>query len=247
MNQIFLYKENIGALTNRIEADEHKHWMLQLFVSVEKDLEMKINTKTVQGSALVVNLNTPHSFYGKNRTYFTFLINPTSMLGRSILTEKLVNQDYYVLTEYELEKIQETLIEEIDFRKTIVQIEELFTKSKLDFYDKRIEIILKEIHSCNCQLTDHQVKKLSSLVNLSESRLSHLFKEQTQVPLKSYLLLHQLFKAYHLIFDGEKITRAAMDTGFDSAAHLAATSKKMTGMSARKISKDSRFLKVREL
>lgn len=244
MNQIFLYKENIGALTNRIEADEHKHWMLQLFVSVENDLVLEINGKIVKESALIVNLNTPHSFYGKNKTYFTFLINPTSMLGRSILTEKLVNQDYYVLTEFELEKIQAILLNELNFSRLIVQIEELFIDLTIDSYDKRIESVLMEIHNCNCQLTDHQVKELSKIVNLSESRLSHLFKEQTKVPLKSYILLHQLFKAYHLIFDGEKITRAAMDTGFDSAAHLAATSKKMTGMSARKISKDSRFLKV---
>jgi len=40
------------------------------------------------------------------------------------------------------------------------------------------------------------------------------------------------------------ITDAALNAGFDSPSHFAATSKKLTGMSATNISKDSVFLKA---
>ncbi len=87
-------------------------------------------------------------------------------------------------------------------------------------------------------------KRLTSAISRGESRLSHLFKEETGIPLKSYIVLHKLLRAYENIFDGESITAAAIAAGFDSAAHLAFTNKKMTGMSARGIMKESRFLKV---
>ncbi|WP_049762276.1 helix-turn-helix domain-containing protein [Lachnoclostridium phytofermentans] len=79
---------------------------------------------------------------------------------------------------------------------------------------------------------------------LSESRLAHLFKEETGIPLKSYIVLYALQKAYDVVFDGGSITKAAMTAGFDTPAHLAYTNKKMTGMSASGILKDSEFLKV---
>lgn len=74
--------------------------------------------------------------------------------------------------------------------------------------------------------------------------LSHLFREQTGVSLKSYILLHQMEKAFIELLNGATITQAAMEAGFDSPSHFAATVKRMMGMPARLSLKDSRFLKV---
>ncbi|MDZ7548901.1 helix-turn-helix transcriptional regulator, partial [Clostridium perfringens] len=81
----------------------------------------------------------------------------------------------------------------------------------------------------------------------SESRISHLFKKQIGIPLKSYIVLCNLKKAYIYLLDNGSITDAAMKAGFDSPSHFAYTSKKLTGMSAKNIRKDSVFLKVPHL
>ncbi|NQX46577.1 helix-turn-helix transcriptional regulator [Paenibacillus tritici] len=54
---------------------------------------------------------------------------------------------------------------------------------------------------------------------LSNSRLSHLFKENTGISLSGYMVLHKLQKATYLIFEGLSITDAAMAAGFDSPSH----------------------------
>jgi methylphosphotriester-DNA--protein-cysteine methyltransferase len=64
------------------------------------------------------------------------------------------------------------------------------------------------------------------------------------IPLKSYLTLHQLEKAYQDILNGNSITDAAMNAGFDSPSHFAATVKRLMGLPTRRALKDSRFLKV---
>ncbi|WP_242851508.1 hypothetical protein [Clostridium sp. DMHC 10] len=56
--------------------------------------------------------------------------------------------------------------------------------------------------------------------------------------------MRKLQRAYELIFNGENITTAALNAGFDSSSHLAYTNKMMTGMSATNIIRDSGFLKV---
>ena len=109
-------------------------------------------------------------------------------------------------------------------------------------YDERIKEILKHVSECDCM--DHSVDELSKKINLSSSRLAHLFREQIGMPLKSYILLHQVTKVFELLLNGTSITDAALMAGFDTPSHFAATTKKMMGMPARLSSKDSEFLKV---
>ncbi|MEO2511982.1 helix-turn-helix domain-containing protein [Clostridium tertium] len=67
------------------------------------------------------------------------------------------------------------------------------------------------------------------------------------IPLKSYIVLRKLKRAYMYLLENDDITDAALKSGFDSPSHFAYTSKKLTGMSAKNIRKDSVFLKVYNL
>lgn len=91
-------------------------------------------------------------------------------------------------------------------------------------YDERISSIFQILDTCKC--TDHSIKYLADNVFLSSSRLSHLFKEQTGIPLKSYIILHQMERAFDELFAGKNITEASMIAGFDSPSHFASTVKK---------------------
>lgn len=108
-------------------------------------------------------------------------------------------------------------------------------------YDERISSIFQILDTCKC--TDHSIKYLADNVFLSSSRLSHLFKEQTGIPLKSYIILHQMERAFDELFAGKNITEASMIAGFDSPSHFASTVKKMMGMTVSLSLKDSEFLK----
>ena len=97
---------------------------------------------------------------------------------------------------------------------------------------------------CNCDT--HLIALYADKVALSQSRLSHLFKEQVGIPLKSYIQFHQIQKAFLGLLNGKNITEAAMFAGFDTPSHFAAVTKRMMGMPASISLKDSVFLKVTE-
>ncbi len=250
MNDIFMCGQNFSAITNSIQADLHKHWLLQLFIGTNEELLIKVDDKIINCRAIVINMNTEHAFYSGNSVHFTMLVDPTSQLGRSMRRDFLNDQPYHIICEDRAVEFQLNLLNAINdgdsqiYSVFIKNIVSHFNNSKLIEFDKRIEVLIRRIDACDCEDALHQVKYIAEEMSLSESRLSHHFKEETGIPLKSYIVLHKLQRVYQKIFDGISITDAAIASGFDSSSHFAYINKKMTGMSARDIMKNSRFVKV---
>lgn len=250
MNDIFMCGQNFGAITNNIKSDLHKHWLLQLFISDGEKLEISVDGQKISCRAIAVNVNIMHEFYAGNIICFTMLVNPTTQLGRSMRMNFLKDKPYYILSEDRAVELQMQLFNVIsigssNYSEFIKNVVSYFDIDTLIGFDKRIEIVLRMIDdTCDCEKISLQVKYIAKAMSISESRLSHLFKEEIGIPLKSYIVLHKIQRVYEKIFDHESITDAAIASGFDSSAHFAFTNKKMTGMSARNIITDSRFLKV---
>ncbi|ADU29097.1 helix-turn-helix domain-containing protein [Evansella cellulosilytica] len=250
MNELFICGQNIGAITNNVKADLHKHWLLQIFVAVDEKLVIKVEGQKISCRAIVINANIMHEFQTGEVIHFTMLINPTSLLGRSIRKYYLRGNPYYILSEDRAIELQKLLLNHIkvdnsnDYSEVIKNVYHYFDNKILTEFDQRIESMLRMLNTYHSDKTASRVKYIAKAMYLSESRLSHLFKEETGIPLKSYLVHHNLLSVYEKIFDGESITDAALGSGFDSSAHFAYTNKKMTGMSARDIIKNSRFLKA---
>ncbi len=103
-------------------------------------------------------------------------------------------------------------------------------------------MLFQLLDTCNCN--NHTISNFADKVALSFSRLSHLFKEQIGIPLKSYILLHQMERAFQELLTGKSVTGATLPAGFDSPSHFAGTVKRMMGMPVSLSLKDSEFLKV---
>lgn len=248
MNRIYWDEDKIGMLTDQINAEPHKHWMMQIFLSLEDELHMCIEKEEVVGKCIIINQNILHAFNCKQKIHFSILVFPTSRLSIG-LKHKIQNEAYYKIESSILDNIQLLAREMIQnksisyYIKVMEKLDEClgaYTESTL--YDERIQEVLKHISKCDC--SNHSIETLSRQMNLSSSRLAHLFKQQIGMPLKSYILLHQVVKVFGLLLNGKTITEAALMGEFDTPSHFAATTKKMMGMSARLSSKDSEFLKV---
>jgi AraC-like DNA-binding protein len=81
------------------------------------------------------------------------------------------------------------------------------------------------------EIPENAVPLLCQKVYLSQSRLSHLFKEVTGISLSRYLAMEKMRKGYIHFQKHGNITEAAMHAGFDSPSHFAATCKRMFGIS----------------
>lgn len=104
--------------------------------------------------------------------------------------------------------------------------------------EERIEQVIANIISG--EWLGYSVKEIAESVFLSESRMAHLFKEETGISLKSYILIRRIEHAYKFVSSGGNITRAAQESGFSSSAHLAYTCKALTGVSITEVLKSSK-------
>lgn len=71
---------------------------------------------------------------------------------------------------------------------------------------------------------------LADEVALSPSRLGTLFRRDTGIPVRRYLLWLRLIDAIEAFSDGTTLTEAAHHAGFSDSAHLSRTFRRMFGM-----------------
>jgi AraC-like DNA-binding protein len=99
------------------------------------------------------------------------------------------------------------------------------------YHDERVVTCLdllgqKQVHY------HEMMMKIGEAVHLSESRISHLFKEHVGVSLKKYLLWNKLKWTIHTVLtDGESLFSSALIHGFFDQPHLSRTFKEMLGIS----------------
>ena len=246
MLKIYWDKDNIAFIGNQVNATEHAHCVLQIFLSLNEPLEVTVNGNQVNGKCIIVNKNARHIFSCDNQIRLSILIEPSSNFATELIQK--IDSDYLIF-DNDIDRLQQkaaALIDTNDRQRYIEFIQDfaeyLGVKRNSGILDERITALLEILQNCDCY--DHTIENFAKSVCLSSSRLSHLFREQIGVPLKSYILFHQLEKAFAALLSGANITDAAMLAGFDSPSHFAATVKKWMGMPVSTSIKDSEFLKV---
>lgn len=248
INKIYWQEDRIGMITNHLDADTHSHWMLQIFIAIEEEIEIIINEKLVTCNCIVIDKNIPHSFSAKNKVYYSALIEPTSIYAQE-LSSRMNDRGYWICDNDGIEELRQQAISLVSqsnskqYLKFMAMINDYLNIPTItNKYDDRIIELLHLLDTCTCDI--HTISNFAKKVALSPSRLSHLFKEQIGIPLKSYILLHQIEQAFKELLVGKNVTEAALAAGFDTPSHFAATVKKMMGMPVSLSLKDSEFLKV---
>lgn len=81
------------------------------------------------------------------------------------------------------------------------------------------------------------LEAIASKVYLSESRFAHLFKEQTGIPFRRYVLWCRMQAALKAVMQGQSFTQGAYEGGFADVAHLSRTFTEMFGVSPSEVLK----------
>lgn len=75
-----------------------------------------------------------------------------------------------------------------------------------------------------------RLEALAAEIDISPSRLRHMFKEQTGLPISRYVLWMRLRAALLQALDGASMTESAQRAGFSDAAHFTRTCRQMFGL-----------------
>ncbi|WP_434752982.1 helix-turn-helix domain-containing protein [Paenibacillus amylolyticus] len=246
-------QHHILVHSNAIDAEAHQHTFIQVTIALENHFQIEVQGEKLSTAGIVLNSNVTHRLQVSGQPLVLLLIDSTSNIAAAF--KQYMGKQAYANFPSEVSGkvagfIKASLPQIHDAERYGLFVQELMTFFHLDFMqpaitDSRIKELIQLMK--NCTDSEHSIRTYAEQFGLSNSRLSHLFKENTGISLSGYMLLHKLQKASYLIFEGRSITDAAMAAGFDTPSHFANTSKRLLGMTAKDIRKDSVFLQVSSL
>lgn len=231
MNQLYI-DNHITMVASYPTPLPHKHLALHLILATQGNLECKINNKVLFTPAIMIAADVEHTVTVKDGKTVVFLFDATSIQAQNIKQLYLKENDYYILPKDRIEKLRNFYQDSIDLKKFDQNVCEYLQLTKQEYpMDERIQDLLLRLSKMN-ELPDNVFSYACDVTGLSKSRFSHLFKENTGMSFRQYLVLVKLQIAYNGYESGKSITDIALDSGFDSPSHFANTMHRMFGLSA---------------
>lgn len=111
--------------------------------------------------------------------------------------------------------------------------------------DSRVEAALSALSNPDLYSAERPIARIASLVELSPSRLRHLFQTQVGVSLKRYRVWQRLMAALRASAMGVSLTEAAHTAGFADSAHLSRVYRATFGLKPSQVFGNSRLVQVK--
>ncbi|GAA0179011.1 helix-turn-helix domain-containing protein [Clostridium sediminicola] len=256
MTEIFWAMDHVLLLADYNDPEKHKHWAKHLLISLSGKINCFIEDEQVTCEGIMISSNVSHTIESNGNDLLLYLFDETTDIAKEIEEKYLENIPYYTLNLATVQEIKKIWNENMESRKDVHQVQKTYSNTyerilsacHLDtkrpyIKDDRIKKVLSLLRDRE-EITEGMISELGKKVFLSQSRLSHLFKEETKISLNSFLVMIKIAKTYEYILAGENITEASIKAGFHSPSHFATTNKNMFGITANGFRKDVRFIQV---
>lgn len=226
----------IVIMPSVIKTEFHSHSMLHLIVST-LPFEVNIDEKVIKSRILLLDSNVKHEIVLETDSTLVLLIDPTSYIANNIKKKYFDDNKRYATLKLDFNNVLYNCEQnKINFTIQYIFNELGLTNNKVFLKDGRVLQIINGIKDKS--LLNKTVCEISKEIKLSESRTSHLFKQEVGIRLKNYILMYRLRYAYQDILNGCKLIDVAIDMGFYDVAHLCTVAKKMTGISISNLIKE---------
>ncbi len=226
------------------DTEPHRHHAIQIVVTLDDYFEIQIETIRLKAKMIILNSDVEHQFFSHGKINLMLYVEPESDFGIAI--QNKIGNPYQIfedaaevlslidrltgLSELSITQVRHCLL-------LYLQIDEVVAASS-----ERIKKVLDFIEATpNKKIS---VPKLAQSIELSESRLQHIFKEQIGISMKRFMLWKRMLDGINFVTRGSDLSTAAYDAGFSDAAHMSRTFKEMFGINLSKIFENSRSLQV---
>lgn len=230
MKHILFSDDHILMMAEYHTPGEHRHFAKHILLGIDEVITCTIDGRHVEGCGVCIASNVPHTAKSPSGKMLLLLIEESSAFSGQ-LDALLENCSSAVLQQETAEAIVTA------YKAAGISGAEnaLFGAFRLEHrdstkYDTRIREVLQILQGCDTIEPDI-FQQLCRQIGLSQSRLSHLFREQVGISLSGYATFVKMRKVAEYVFQGETLTIAAHHAGFSSSAHMAATCKRMFGLS----------------
>jgi len=235
-----------------IDCTEHQHHAVQILIGLGKEFEIRCDGVSTIHRTVIIAPDISHLINTPDNWYLNLLLDNDSNIAKRLKSKFLSDcsaknlDDFFAMSFLaELSPLTEALGSPKAANSLIERIFSLLIDSRavqLPQIDSRVQKsieLIKELDSKKISTNE-----LAQQVGLSESRLSHLFKVHTGIPVRRYLLWKRLTEAIKVALHGASLTEAAYQADFADSAHLSRTFRSMFGVSPSFFSKNSQFIQV---
>jgi AraC-like DNA-binding protein len=210
-------------ITNDLNTDTHSHPVMEIInapngkFSIETDFGMQNNL-----TFAIIDVNTNHKMFSEQNEIELLLIESNN----TKLTEFLFNRDF---------KLKHGIFTSTETGSRVELMFDLHNFSDKENLkltnDKRVYDCIQIIETENLDY-NKLITTLSSRTFLSESRISHLFKENIGISIKKYLVWSRMKNALEFLLSKQtNLKEASFEAGFTDQAHLSKCFKNMLGKS----------------
>jgi AraC-like DNA-binding protein len=237
------------------DSSVHQHHAIQIGISFEQPIQLRYSPcdSYTAVPCFLMQPNTPHQVLTASRRSLFLWVEAESELARALLVEYAPTR---FLSTGRIARIQQTLpaLERLVLAATTCEQAEQIVAHILAAFlpdatpsfplDERLSSLLHALKQQTYELSSFSPQQIAALLQLSESRLRHIFKQHFGLPMQRYLLWQRLLVAIEGITCGISLTQAAHEAGFADAAHLARTFRATFGITPSSILKNSHDVQV---
>ena len=232
---------------HQVQTKIHAHHALEIVMSFNKPFLISRNgTEFEKSNCSIIAADLPHQFTGQDDFYIFIYLDAELNYAHSL--EKSLHLQEHGLLHYfenEIETVRSEFInwfnselnDDENANSLILVLVEKLTGivNSANQLEERIKQSIEYIHSNLHE--EISLAVVASKVHLSESRFAHLFKEQTGIPFRKYILWCRMQAALQEVIKGQSFTMAAYGGGFSDVAHLSRTFTEMFGVSPSEVLK----------
>lgn len=259
MNEVYIAPDLVLTYGDYSDFLPHKHMAQHILVGMNGKIHCLVENENIFCDGIFIDGNKMHTIVNNGSEMLVLMIEDSINISEEIKMKYDCGQGYHLLSFNVVENVRniwkELMSDHSDINKVTANYFKTFTlimqacgieRKLLKNKDYRIEKVIQSLRSRN-SIEKNIIDELAGEVFLSSSRLSHLFKEETGIALKNYLLLMKVQKTYSYIINGLSLSDACIQAGFSSLSHFVTTNKKWFGMSIKQEQKQfSRFVEIKE-
>lgn len=243
---MLFYTNDISIYIGNLNPIPHEHNAIEIAIGAGAQLTLKLNSgKSITAQAFILLANVKHQVLINPNGGEKITINIDAELPIARLISKKIIDDgscVYILdekfaTKYanKFIKLKANAIQENGaciYNQVYALINEFYPSINYEqpaLVDNRIKYITSYIKQ-NIKEQSFCFKDFADEVELSESRLAHLFKNEMGLPFRKYVLWTRLKTAVVHILEGESLTQASYIAGFSDSSHFSNVYFKMFGL-----------------
>lgn len=260
MNEVYFASDYVLTYGDFSDFLPHKHMAQHIVVGINGKINCVIENEEILCEGIFIDGMKMHTIVNNGDEMLVLMIEDSTNMSEEMKKKYPYEQGYFLISfdvVSDIRKIwKENMSKRSDINNVVANYSETFNlilkacniETKiLRNKDYRIEKVIQSLRNKN-SIEKNVIDELAREVFLSTSRLSHLFKKETGIALKNYLLLMKVWKTYSYIIKGLNLSDACMEAGFSSLSHFVATNKKWFGMSIKQEQKQfSRFVEIKEV